>query len=390
MPPAPPERRWFEITNQAEANGAEIRLRGYIGEPTMRRDWYSGEMVRGEGAGTLQEFEAALDAIGNVQNLTLYIFSEGGDVFTGMAIHNLLARHPANKICIIDGICASAATYPALACHEVRIPSNAWFMIHGTSGCCCGDADDMRSYADMLDEMNSTLVNLYVARTGRAEDEIRTMLNETTWMNGADAVEYGFADTVIEPLQNMAARAGTIQPTNTAALRHAPAEVLALFDMRGVTIPQHNAPSNIMFKNRTPLMQAAETGGAASPGNATPPPAAPPAAAPGATSPPAPGAAPTNTTPPVAAPPAGPAFNMADFTAAINTAVSTAVNAAVKPLQDEITNLKQRQEQGVTVENLGGGQITPVASPSSDSAPKVAAHPLNAVSKGWKPALPQK
>ena len=38
-----------------------------------------------------------LEALGDVKKLQLSIFSEGGDVFTGMAMHNLLVRHPAKK-----------------------------------------------------------------------------------------------------------------------------------------------------------------------------------------------------------------------------------------------------------------------------------------------------
>lgn len=345
--PAATTQRWFEVTNVAEQNSAEIRLRGYIGCPTMERDWYSGEMVRGQGAGTLQEFESALDAIGNVANLTVLIFSEGGDVFTGMAIHNLLRRHPANKVCIIDGICASAATYPALACDEVRIPSNAWFMIHGTEGCCCGDAEDMRSYATMLDEMNSTLVNLYVARTGRSEAEITTMLQEETWMNGADAVANGFADTVIEPLANLAARAGTLQPTNSARLRHAPAEVLALFDMSRLPTTPANTAITTMSQPATPPAIA--------------PASAPVAPAPTASAAPVNAAAPapeSTTTAPAAA---------SATTPDLATLVTNAVNAAIAPISERLATIEAQRAVGISPHNLAGAPPAPVAGNGTES-----------------------
>lgn len=336
---APANKRWFEITNLAETGVAEIKLRGYIGMPTTERDWMTGELVASGGAGTLQEFETALEALGSVKKIQLSIFSEGGDVFTGMAIHNLLVRHPAKKTCVIDGICASAATYPALACQDIQIPANAWMMIHGSEGCCCGNAAELRDYADMLDSVNASIINLYVARTGKSAEEITAMIEEETWMDGAKAKELGFADTVIEPLQNLAARASTIQPTNAAVLRHAPAEVLALFDMSAIS----NAA-------RVPLpippMQTAPA-----PTNAAP-----------STTAPAVSAAPVIETP--AAPAASAPVNAAP--ADLTTQITNAVNAAVAPLQAEIQRLGSLASHNVTPQNLGGAQ--PVA---NAAVPKV-------------------
>lgn len=337
---APASKRWFEITNLAEAGVAEIKLRGYIGMPTTERDWMTGELVASGGAGTLQEFEAALEALGPVKKIQLSIFSEGGDVFTGMAIHNLLVRHPANKICVIDGICASAATYPALACKEIQIPSNAWMMIHGSEGCVCGNAQELRDYADMLDSVNASIINLYVARTGKTPEEITAMIEEETWMDGAKAVELGFADTVIEPLQNLASRASTIQPTNAAVLRHAPAEVLALFDMSAIS----NAA-------RVPLPIAPMQTPAPAPTNAAP-----------STTAPAVSAAPVIETPAAPAAPVNAAPDLA-------TQITNAVNAAVAPLQAEITRLGSLAAHNVTPQNLGGAQ--PIAGAAAPPAQRI-------------------
>lgn len=361
---------WFEFTNLAEAGMAEIKLRGFIGMPTTTRDWYTGELVATDGAGTLQEFEAALEALGAVKKIQLSIFSEGGDVFTGMAIHNLLARHPAKKICVIDGICASAATYPALACQEIRIPANSWMMIHGCSGCVCGGPEEMRRYADMLDSMNATLVNLYASRTGKSTAEINTMLQAETWMDGNTAKDKGFADTVIEPLQNLAARAGTLQATNVAMLNHAPAEVLALFDMTRVTNlhPAPPVPSPAMLKPTTPLFNAASDSPATPAGGAAlispPTQAAAPAAVPAPAAAPAPAAgaaapvvaAPTNAAPaPAAAPAASAMVTMTQDQ--LNTLVTNAATAAVTA---HMQNQAALAAHGVTNQSLGG--VPPVAS----------------------------
>lgn len=388
--PATPQR-WFEITNLAEAGVAEIKLRGYIGMPKTELDWWTGELVNTGGAGTLQEFEAELEALGPVKNIQLSIFSDGGDVFTGMAIHNLLVRHPANKTCVIDGICASAATYPALACQEIQIPANAWMMIHTASGGCYGTAKVMQRYVEALNSINQSIVNLYASRTGKSAEEIATLMEEETYMNGADAVEMGFADTVIEPLQNLAARAASLQPTNSLMLRNAPAEVLALFDMSRLTNAAR-APIP-MLKPSTPLFNAATdsppAGGSAAPAP-QPAAAAPANAAPPAVAPATAAAAPANAAPTAPAAPAAPAAPVVP-TAPVNaapvadlaTVITNAVNAAVAPLQAEVNRLKDLNNHGITPQNLGGAQ--PVANAANPETPPAAATPrqgvVNALSK---------
>jgi len=227
---------WFEIRNLAEAGTAEIKLFGLIGESKMKRDWNTGEMVPDDSAaGTLREFEVALLALGDVKNLQVSIFSQGGDWSTGVAIHNLLVRHPAKKVCIIDGLCASAATYAAMGCDEIRIPSNASMLIHEASAYASGTASDLRASADSLDSITNNIAELYAARTGAPVEDMRALMAAARYLSGAECVQLKLADTLIEPLTNLAARAGSLQPTNSISLDSAPVDVLALFDMRGMS-----------------------------------------------------------------------------------------------------------------------------------------------------------
>jgi ATP-dependent protease ClpP protease subunit len=353
-PTAAPASRWFEIQNLAEPGFAEIRLRGIIGEPRNSRDWWTGEMVENtDAAGTLAEFEQSLEALGDVENLQISIFSQGGDWATGVAIHNLLIRHPANKVCIIDGLCASAATYPAMACQEIRSPSNASLLIHEASNMAYGTAADLRAAAQNLDNISQSIAELYAARTGKPVDEIRSLMQEDRYLSAQEALDLGLIDTLIEPLANLASRNGSLQPTNCGSLQNAPAEILALFDMRSLATATRNTSP---MKIRTPLMNAAAD--PAAPAGVTPG-AAPTPSAPVA--PVAPVAAPVNVAPPAPA--------ALVVTTEIQNAITTAVNAAVAPLQAEVTRLTGLGTAGITVGNLAGAP--PVAGVTSTPAPKI-------------------
>ncbi len=371
--PAQNRRRWFEFTNLAEQNAAKICLYGYIGEPREYRDYWTGEMISNpDGAGTLQEFADELEAIGAVQSMHVYIFSQGGDWATGVAIHNLLVRHPASKICVIDGLCASAATYAAMACGEIQIPSNASMLIHDASGGVYGKAADVRAYADELDGISNNIAELYAARSGRPVDEIRALMKEDRYRFGPECVEIGIADTLIEPLANLAQRAGSLAPANSASLQSAPAEVLALFDMRGFANATANRPSHNMKPKPSALLNAASdpaapAGGQAGGSTATPSAPAPATAAAAPAPAPAP-ATPTNVVPP--APAAAAPANVVQLTQEqLQGMINTAVTNAVTPLQAEITRITALNQAGISPQNLGGAQPATNVAPPAD-APK--------------------
>lgn len=375
--PAPSLLRPWNIRNAANAVPV-IELFGDIGASKEGDPWWGIE----GGAGTFEEFASELREIGPVPELRVEIHSYGGSVIVGKGIHDKLREHPAVKTAVIYGVCASAATYPALACEKIQIPANSLFLIHESTGCCWGTARDMDRVSANLKVCDNSIASLYVARTGKSEKEIRDLMERDTWITGTEAVELGLATEVIEPITIEPAQRA--QPANfrPGVLNSMPETARAWFDMRGMPSPATNA-IHPMFKNRTPLMNAAEKPGDVS--NNAP--------APGTSSAPAnPPAAPANQAP-AAQPPAAPAAQPPAAAAPANQAapltladITNAVTAAVKPLQDEINNLKQRQAQGVTPENLGGGQIAGVGNEQQREAPKVPAHPLNAVATGWKSA----
>lgn len=137
----------------------------------------------------------------NAEHLNVYINSPGGDVFEARAIASNLKRLSQEKgiktTAIIDGLCASAATYVALACDEVHMNIGCQFMIHQASGCCYGTKGDMRAYADLMEGIEKDIIADYVAKTGKQEDEITEMLEAETWMSSEEALEHGFIDLIV-------------------------------------------------------------------------------------------------------------------------------------------------------------------------------------------------
>ncbi|MEQ5770011.1 ATP-dependent Clp protease proteolytic subunit [Halomonas sp. H33-56] len=264
-------------TNNAGATGAPLLM------PPMAKatpidnvpteNWYSIKARAGEGVAeigiyddigafgvTAKMFAQELMALRDVSLIRLYVHSYGGDVMEGTAIYNLLADHPARVEVTIMGVAASMASVIAMVGDVVIIPENAWIMVHRPWGIQGGDADDMRRYAGMLDQVEDTLVMAYVKKTGKSEDEIKTLLAEETWLNGQRAVELGFADQLAEPLQV----AASLKSHRVQEFEHMPKQVQNLMNPRGQG-GQSTPPSNGGQGGGAP--QGGEGGGPSTPPN---------------------------------------------------------------------------------------------------------------------------
>lgn len=149
---------------------------------------------------TAQGVATALKAAGN-KPLTISVHSYGGDAMAGVAIHNMLARHPAQKTVVVDGIAASAASLIAMAGDRIVMPSNAFLMIHNASGLSYGTAADTRDVADILDNISAAYRRTYAAKTGLPEDEIGALMDAETWLTADEAVAKGFATEAAEPAE---------------------------------------------------------------------------------------------------------------------------------------------------------------------------------------------
>ncbi|MET4240308.1 head maturation protease, ClpP-related [Bradyrhizobium sp. RT10b] len=181
-----------------------------------KKTWFSAK-AKGESAAEIaiyndigawgvsaQDFYDALKGVGPVDTLDIMISSDGGDVTTGFAIYDMLARHSAYKVARPQGLAASMASVILMAADEIVMPSNAFIMIHNPWGGVVGESDEIKSFADVLAMMQDNIRNAYVQRTGLDSAKIAKMMDAETWLAADDAVKLGFADRVDNPVESAA------------------------------------------------------------------------------------------------------------------------------------------------------------------------------------------
>ncbi|MCQ6342489.1 Clp protease ClpP [Bacillus cereus] len=133
----------------------------------------------------------------NGDDLIVSINSPGGYVHEGSEIYTALKNYPGNVEVQIVGLAASAASVIAMAGDKVRISPTAQIMIHNASMWNGGDHRDMEKAAEMLKTTDRAIVNAYVIKSGKSEEELLHMMAEETWMGPQQALENNFADEIM-------------------------------------------------------------------------------------------------------------------------------------------------------------------------------------------------
>jgi len=179
--------RGLSMTKRVSADSAaELMIYGRIGGG----GWFD------EGIGANDVAAALRDAGPGPINVRLN--SPGGDVFDGVAIHSLLARHPGTVTVYVDGLAASAASFIMLAGDRIVSARNAFVMIHGAMTATYGNAGTHREAAELLDKVSDNIADMYAERAGEDPQHWRDLMDanreDGTWYTGQEALDAGLVD----------------------------------------------------------------------------------------------------------------------------------------------------------------------------------------------------
>lgn len=127
------------------------------------------------------------------KKLNIYINSGGGALFAGMAIYNMIKRHPQETTTYIDGIAGSIASIIALASDKVIMPSNATFFVHKPLvNYVSGNADELRKCANQLDVLQNSLMEVYSENLaeGATYEEVEELVNKESYLSAEETSKY--------------------------------------------------------------------------------------------------------------------------------------------------------------------------------------------------------
>lgn len=177
--------------NPEKENEATLDIFDDIGEYT---DVWDDKTV-GFGPKKIIEF---LEENKKVDTIHVRINSCGGDVFDGIAVHNLL-KSSGKKINVeVVGIAASIASVIAMA-GEVSMYPTSQMMIHNCWTLGVGNANDFRKLADDMDKIMESSKKAYLEKVGTrlTEEKIQELLDNETYLTAQECLDLGLCDEII-------------------------------------------------------------------------------------------------------------------------------------------------------------------------------------------------
>lgn len=161
----------------------------YIYGDIVDYKWYEEDVTANEVREKLSNFK------GDVLNV--HINSYGGDVFTGIAIYNLLKNLDAHVNVYIDSCACSIASVIAMAGDTIYMPKNTLMMIHNCWTWVQGNSKELRKQADDLDVIMEASIESYMTKFNGSREELQELLDNETWLTATECIELGLADEIL-------------------------------------------------------------------------------------------------------------------------------------------------------------------------------------------------
>ncbi len=136
--------------------------------------------------------------------IELHIDSQGGDVFAGLSIYNMLQRREVKVY--VDGLAGSIASVIALSGDErPQISETGTFAIHNALiNQTQGNHHELRQVANSLEKFSEIVASVYEKKTELELEEVKELMNTESIFTAKEAVQLGFAKEIYTPLKAVA------------------------------------------------------------------------------------------------------------------------------------------------------------------------------------------
>lgn len=131
------------------------------------------------------------------EELEIYINSIGGEVISGFEIYSLLKEWKGKTTVKIIGMAGSSASTIAMSGDIVKISPVGQVMVHNSAILTSGNHNELSKDIETLKSIDQSIVNAYKLKTGLSNDELKTLMNNETYMTAQKAKELGFIDVIM-------------------------------------------------------------------------------------------------------------------------------------------------------------------------------------------------
>ena len=138
------------------------------------------------------------------------INSNGGDVFSGMAIFNALKTSKADITVYVDGVAASIAAIIALCGKPLYMAPYAKLMLHNVTAGTYGNVKQMEQTLQLMKQLHADLSNMTAAKLNITPEEVERRFFDGVdhWLTAQEALQMKLIDGIYETDAEDAPKAG--------------------------------------------------------------------------------------------------------------------------------------------------------------------------------------
>jgi ATP-dependent protease ClpP protease subunit len=138
----------------------------------------------------------AAELVGYEPMIRVHIMSEGGDVYAGLNMMNVLEKSRVKVVTIAQGACCSAATFVLLGGSERRMGRNAYLLIHQISTEMWGSFNDLKHELKSTDKLMKMLKDMYLSKTKIPEAKFKSLMKKDIYLPPDKCLKYGIVSEI--------------------------------------------------------------------------------------------------------------------------------------------------------------------------------------------------
>jgi ATP-dependent protease ClpP protease subunit len=136
------------------------------------------------------------ELVGYEPTIRVHINSDGGCIFSGMNLMNVLESSRVKVVTIAQGSCCSAATFMLLGGSERRMGRNCFLLIHQISTEMWGNYEDLKHELKSTDKFMAMIKSMYMAKTQIPEKKFKKLMRKDIYLSPKDCIRYKIVDQV--------------------------------------------------------------------------------------------------------------------------------------------------------------------------------------------------
>jgi len=139
----------------------------------------------------------AIENGGEPQPIVLHINSGGGSVFAGVAAMDAVRLCPVPVHAVVDGMCASAATFPFMVAAKRIMNANSYMLIHQLSSVYWGKYEELKDDMKNAAQFMRLIRKVYLKQTKIPKSKLDKILKHDLWFDSDKCLKFGMVDEVV-------------------------------------------------------------------------------------------------------------------------------------------------------------------------------------------------